>query len=207
MFTAEEIEENFSKFRTWCTQLNARSENVLEMVDFLGTKLALCPASSKKDYHSSYPGGLVRHSLNVLENAVRIRRTFKWNISDESLVISALFHDIGKIGIVTDEAEKTLVDFYIDAEEWKQKRYGDLYEVNKDVNRASLFMGTPQRSVFVMQQFGIKLSREEYLAILLNDGWVVDANKDYCLRVTPLVVCVQTADYISTCQESKTDGF
>ena len=206
MLTAEEIETNFAKFREHCTNTGNRSKNVLELVDFLGTQLALCPASTR--YHMCEPGGLVKHSLNVLENAVRLRRAFKWQINDSSLILSALFHDIGKIGLVSEEnGEKKLVDFYVDAEKWKQERYGTRYEVNQDINSSRLYMETPQRSVYIMQQFGITLSREEYLAILLNDGWVVDANREYCLKVPPLVTVIQTADYVSTCQENNVDGF
>jgi hypothetical protein len=51
------------------------------------------------------------------------------------------------------------------------------------------------------QAFGLKLKTDEYLSILLNDGFVLDENKPYCLKTNPLVFVVMTADYISTMQE------
>ena len=206
LFTAEEIEENFNTFRAWCEKTGERAPKVLEMVDVLGTNLAICPASSKPDYHLPIPGGLVKHSLNVLENAVKIRRAFKWNIPDESLILCTLFHDIGKVGHVerASDGTRTIIDTYVDAEEWKQRRFQEKYRVNPDMPKWKI----PQLSVFLMQEFEIRLSRSEYLAILLNDGWCLEENKDYGLRVEPLVICVQQADYISTCIEGKRDlGF
>lgn len=197
----EEIEANFNTFREWCEKTGSRSPKVLEMVDCLSTNLAMCPASSRLDFHLPIPGGLVKHCLNVLENAVKLRRVFKWNIPDESLILCSLFHDIGKIGHVerNEDGSRTIIDFYIDAEEWKHRKYGERYQWNKEMPAWSI----PQLSVFLMQEFEIRLSRSEYLAILLNDGCVVEENKRYCLQVEPLVICIQQADYISTCAEGK----
>jgi len=63
------------------------------------------------------------------------------------------------------------------------------------------YMSTPDRSVFLMQHYGIKLTPDEWLAIKLNDGFVVDANKIYCLKISPLVNGVMNADYITTMEE------
>jgi hypothetical protein len=73
--TPEEIAANFDKFRSLCEKLGDRSETALKMVDSLGEQLALCPASSRKDYHNCMVGGLVEHSLRVLSNAMKLVKT------------------------------------------------------------------------------------------------------------------------------------
>lgn len=198
--TPEQIEANFNKFRSLCEKLGDRSEAALNLVDSLGEKLALSPASGKKEYHLAIPGGLADHSLRVLGNAMRLVKTFGWNISKESLIISCLFHDIGKVGLVLPDGE--VQDYYVQADDWLQKR-GEMFTYNKEMQ----YMTTQQRSMHLLQHFGIKLSPDEYLAILLNDGFVVDDNKSYCLKISPLVFAVQTADYISTMQEKATNGW
>ncbi len=61
------------------------------------------PASMKN--HLCYEGGLMIHSLNVYEAAIKLRNAFKETrpdvferISDESIIIAALLHDVCKAG-------------------------------------------------------------------------------------------------------------
>lgn len=194
--TPEDITSNFEKYRSFMEKLGERSEQALTLVDHLGEKLALCPASSRKEYHLAIPGGLVDHSLRVLSNALKLCKTFGWDLPKDSLIISCLLHDIGKCGLVEDDG--TVIDYYVPQDsDWHREKLGELYKTNKDMP----YMTTRDRSIHTCQRFGIKLTKEEYLAILLNDGFVLDENKPYCMKVGLLVFAVMTADYISTMQE------
>ena len=194
--TPEEISANFDKFRSLCEKLGDRSQSALDMVDKLGEQLAVCPASSRKDYHNCMVGGLVDHSLRVLSNAMKLVKTFGWDVPKDSLIISCLFHDIGKVGLANGDG--TATDYYVPQEsDWHREKLGELYKHNKEMQ----YMSTQQRSVHMCQAFGLKLKTEEYLSILLNDGFVLDENKPYCLKTPPLTFVVMTADYISTMQE------
>jgi hypothetical protein len=62
-------------------------------------------------------------------------------------------------------------------------------------------MTTPDRSMFFMQHYQLKLTAEEWAAIKLNDGMVLPENKTYCLKISPLVYGLSTADYIATMHE------
>jgi len=194
--TAEQIEQNYNKFRSLCEKLGDRSEFALRLVDSLGEKLALCPASSRMDYHLAIPGGLVDHSLRVLQNALLYTKTFDWSIPKDSLIIACLFHDIGKLGLPDNNGN--FVDYYVPQEsDWHREKLGEMYKHNKEL----AYMKTPQRSVFLCQYFGLSLKTNEYLAILLNDGFSLDDNKSYCLKEPLLAHVVMNADYISTRQE------
>jgi hypothetical protein len=187
--TAEDLEKNFNKMRALCEKLGDRSVAALALVDGLGERLALCPASARKDYHGSYPGGLVEHTLHVLTNAMALTKGFGWTIPKDSLIISALFHDIGKVGDVN-------VDYYVPAEDWLLKK-GELYSYNKNIQ----YMTVPLRSIFLCQHYGLKLTQDEMLAIYLHDGFAVDDNKQYCLKDTLLAHVIMQADYIATMTE------
>lgn len=194
--TPEEIEKNWLRYRSLCEKLGDRSEAVIKMLDVLEEQLALCPASSKKDFHNAFPGGLVEHSLRVLANSMKLIQAFGWKVPKDSLIIACLFHDIGKVGFPMDSGE--LKDAYLpQTEQWRIDKNGEEYMYNRDMP----YMPTAQRSVYLLQKYGINLKKDEYLSILLNDGFVIDENKGYCLKIDPLVYCVQTADYISTMQE------
>lgn len=190
LFTAEEIEHNFMKYRSLCEKLGDRSPAVLALVDHFGERLALCPASGKKNYHLSIPGGLVDHSMRVLHNALTLVKAFGWQLPKESLIIAALFHDLGKVGDLDN-------DYYVPAEQWRAEKQGELFTYNPDIK----FMSNPHRSIFLCQHFGIKLTTDEMLAILLNDGFVVEENKAYCLKEPLLAHVIMTADIIATRQE------
>jgi len=78
--TPEQIAENFEKYRGFMEKLGDRSDAALTLVDGLGERLALCPASSRKEYHHAIPGELVDHSLRVLSNALKLVKAFGWDV-------------------------------------------------------------------------------------------------------------------------------
>lgn len=127
---------------------------------------------------------------------MKLTKAYGWQVSKESLIISCLFHDIGKVGLANDDG--TVTDYYVPQDsDWHREKLGEFYKHNKEMQ----YMSTPQRSVHMCQAFGLKLKMDEYLSILLNDGFVLDENKPYCLKTSPLVFTTMTADYISTMQE------
>lgn len=189
----EDIASNFDKFRSLCERLNDRSAAALALVDHLGERLALCPASSRKDFHHAIPGGLVDHSLRVLTNAMKLCKTFGWEVSKESLIIGCLFHDLGKVG----DHEK---DYYVPQDsDWHREKLGEMYKYNKDMQ----YMTVPHRGVWLCQHFSLKLSQEEWLSIILNDGQYDEVNAPYKMKEPRLADIVHMADIISTKQEKE----
>jgi hypothetical protein len=196
-FTAEKIEENYNKFRAQCEKLGERSPAAVQFVDILGERLALAPASARVEYHLATPGGLVDHSLRVLRNAVNISKACSWNVSLESLIVSALFHDIGKcVHVVGGE----FVDVYVPQDSsWHREKCGEMYKHNEKVP----YMPVAQRSLWLMQKYGIPLSYEEWVTICIHDGFVLNENKPYCMKEPVLAHVVMTADYSATIQEKE----
>lgn len=189
--TPEQIAENFEKFRSFMEKLGDRSEPALALVDHLGERLALCPASSRKEYHAAFPGGLVDHSLRLLSNALKLCKTFNWEVPKDSLIIGCLLHDLGKVG----DHDK---DYYVPQDsDWHREKLGEMYKHNKDI----LYMTVPDRGVWLCQHFGLKLTQEEWLAIKLNDGQYAEENAPYKMKEPLLADVVHLADYISCKQE------
>ena len=188
----EEIEQNWLRFRSLCEKLGDRTPSFTAMLNELEDRLVLCPASAKADYHGAFPGGLVDHSLRVLNHLVALNKTYDWKLPKESMIIAALFHDIGKLGMPGSDSGN---DFYIEqTDNWRRDKLGEVYRYNNDIP----YMTTPDRSVFLMQHYQIRLTPDEWLCIKLNDGFVLQENKPYCLKISPLVYGIQTADFIST---------
>lgn len=190
--TEEQIKKNWDNFRLLCTKMGDRSEAITKMLDFFEERAALCPASSRTEFHAAFPGGLVDHSLRVLSLANKLMKTYEVEISRESLMFSALFHDWGKIGSLTEE-------YYIPQDsDWHREKLGEMYKINKNMQ----YMPNNHRSLWLMQHFGVKMSEDEFLAILLNDGPIDEGNRKYSMQEPLLAVIIHQADRMA-CQLEK----
>ena len=132
------------------------------------------PASSKEHHHNAFPGGYVLHVMNVIEAAFKVMDTWKAmganiDFTKEELVFAAINHDLGKIGDEDNE-------MYIPQDsDWHRKNQGAMYKMNPLPD----FMLIPDRSLFLLQQRGIKVSLKEWFGIKLHDGLYDESNRPY----------------------------
>lgn len=194
MLSEEQIVANWEKYSSLLLQTGEhRTEQLQALLDHLGDRLVMCPASSKREYHNCFVGGLVDHSLRVLKNCTRLMKVSPdvfGGIPEESVVFAALLHDLGKVGdLDNDRYVPQTNDYY--------KSRGNLFEHNHKVVAKNV-----HASLFLLQHFGVKMTYDEFEAILLNDGPVTDDGREYCMKETPLALLVQTADRLS-CEQEK----
>lgn len=198
-----EIEENYNlHLNIIDTYLSKeRAEAVKAMIESIGEEeYATAPASGKSWYHGAYAGGYIVHVNMVVRNALKIRKLYgqlggTLDFSEEELVFAALFHDLGKIG----NGEKP--NYIPNPSEWHVKNRGEIYTSNPEID----FMLVPDRSLYLLQKFGIKVSQQEYLAIKLHDGVFDESNKAYYISFNPdskfktsIVPILHTADYLAS---------
>lgn len=185
------LEKNFAVFKKFIERTNFSIE-ATALVDHFAERLAIAPASSRLQYHSAIPGGLVSHSLRVLKTAKKIALALNYSDLDESsLIISCLFHDIGKVGDLEN-------DYYTpETSQWHIDR-GMVYKRNENIR----FMTINDRSLWLVSHFGMKLSKEEWLAIRLNDGQYTEENSAYKMNEGSLPLLVHQADRLS-CEQEK----
>lgn len=150
--------------------------------DFI-TSFLTAPASSKDEYHNSYIGGLFDHTLGVMLKLQGLNQKMELGFSEESVFIVSLLHDIGK-AMSADLSGP----YYIPSEEWKARK-GQRFEVVLDP-----YFTTRDRTLFLLQHFGIKLTWEEYQAIMLNDGYTLEGNRSYAMKESPLAFWLSVAD-------------
>lgn len=132
----------------------SRKTGLLGLVDKIEETLILAPASTRIDYHGAFPGGLVDQSLKVLKTMSALNRAYEANLSTEGLVITGLFHDIGKCGTLERP-------YYLPkSSDWHNKQ-GIMYEINPDL----VNMPVSLRSLYLLQSAGVKLSADEHYAI------------------------------------------
>ncbi len=153
------------------------------------------PASMKN--HLCFEGGLMMHSLNVYYCARTIKESFGKmrpdvfeQISDESLIVASLLHDVCKSRIYFRKKNAQY--------EFGKAEYGCDY--------SDLPVGHGEKSVIMLLQMGLGLTDAEICAIRWHMGaWTVagadgEMNSSYrtALDKYPLVSIIQTADTLAS---------
>ena len=114
------------------------------------------PASGR--YHGACPGGLVDHSLAVLDQLRRINAAWEMGLDEGSMVVCALFHDLCKADYYRPDTRNVKDDRGV----WHKV---PCYTVAERYH----FGGHGSKSVYLLMSF-IKLSPEEAAAINCHMG-------------------------------------
>jgi len=179
-----------------------RYTKVEKMYETLQDRIIVAPASGVAHYHSAYAGGYLVHVLNVIKASLKITAVLKAMDGDidftkEELVFAAMHHDLGKLGDLSHP-------YYIpNTSEWHIKNKGEYFAHDTDIQ----YMSVPDRSLFLLQHFGIQITQKEFIAIKLHDGMYGEGNKSYLMNngklpmKTNLPYVLHWADHISTVAE------
>lgn len=147
------------------------------------------PASTR--FHLCRKQGLLEHSVNVAETMLKFREAVAPDIDEESCIITALIHDLGKAGMPGKPQ-------YLENEPTpKQKQYGFPATIPYRINDELIYLSVPVRSLYLALGH-ITLSESEVQAVMYHDGQYVDDNKSVATKETPLLLLLQYADTWST---------
>jgi hypothetical protein len=202
MLEAEQIQKNYEKhlkiIETYLSE--ERVTQVKGMLNHMEEVYIMAPASGKTWYHNAFAGGYVDHVNRVVQYAIEQSRLYEkmggtLDYTDEQLVFSALFHDLGKIG------DGDAPNYIPQTDKWRQDKLSEMYTYNPDLQ----FMLIPDRSLFILQKFGIKVDQKEFLGIRCHDGVFDKANEAYFFsnvessrQKTALVSVLHSADFLAS---------
>lgn len=163
------------------------------LVERFAEEYALCPASSHRDYHSAFPGGLAYHNLHVLQWVSKFAGIMgAERFSKESLLKISILRNFGKVGVEG-------IPYYVKTnDDWKIRK-GIYYDTNPDIT----YMKIPQRSLYLAQESGVHLTEDEYLAVLLSDGHRDETNAHYRYKEPDLATVLEYAAYWARKTEEK----
>lgn len=159
------------------------------LIKFLETSdFFVAPCST--EYHLSIRGGLAEHSTNVYRLLKEKVEHYDLNITDSSIVICALGHDLCKANFYIKGTKNVQVNG-----KWEKK---EVYKVNDQFP-----FGHGEKSVSILQDY-IKLTHEEKLAIRwhmtafdpgIHFGYPSGFPFREAAKRYPLVTLLFTADY------------
>ena len=204
MLEAEKIKSNWERYREIVnTSFPTRKDALNRMYDELEDRMVFMPASSMEHFHNAFAGGYVDHILRVMECAEALHFTWSSQGADmsgytrEELLFAAMHHDLGKAGFPGDGNEV----YQIETSDWHRKNQGKLYKTNANIP----FAMVPDLSIWLLQEYGVKVSWNEYQAIKIHDGMYDEANKPYFVArsaqaklKTNLPVILHHADHMAS---------
>lgn len=172
-------------------------ENTIQVLEEEGFFTA--PASTR--FHLAYEGGLLEHSLGVCRIALMVRKQvllvrpeLEPQIPVESVILTTLLHDVCKSEIYkkTIKRRKNEHGFWEDYEGY-------------DVDYSDFPVGHGEKSVIVLLQSGLELTKEEILAIrwhmsawdLPFQSYELMGSLNAAREKTPLLGILQAADGLS----------
>ena len=127
--SAEQIKDNWIDLVEIInnTFTGERLEKIEALHDHFKDRMTLAPASGRAWYHNAFPGGYVAHVLNIIQWSLNYYELFKKqgmyldDITEESVIFAAMFHDLGKVGNMEE-------DYYSpNKDEWRAKKLQEYY--------------------------------------------------------------------------------
>ncbi len=167
------------------------ADKLLEYLESPSSDFFDAPASTR--FHGAYAGGLVEHSVNVYHcltaylSRERVRETYGVEVSEESIAIAALLHDLCKVNCYKPGTRNVKENGV-----WKTV---PTFEYSDD-----LPYGHGEKSVYIITGF-MRLTREEAFAIRYHMGFAgtEDArNVGEAFQRFPLAFALSTADMEAT---------
>jgi HD superfamily phosphohydrolase YqeK len=204
MATIAELKEKFDKALS-----HVKRDGLDDLINWLETETDFFSAPASTRFHGNYQGGLLEHSLHVLEFALTnlnwlLRYKPELEKIKESVIIAALFHDVCKVNQYHWGEEKFTKINDNGRDRWaKYQAYGF-----KD----DLPMGHGEKSVFYISKY-IELTTSEILAIRWHMGYsepgvALDGLPKYAYQQAsqdPLVKLIHAADVISVVAADEVD--
>ncbi len=195
------IKNNITRFEAELTKVQRSGmDKLLEYIQ--GSDFYRAPASTK--YHLACPGGLLQHSLNVLD---ALRGLLQWNsieshweyhtackivdtIPDDSVIMMALLHDICKTHFYSTSTRNQKNE---ETGQWEKVPF---YAVND-----MMPLGHGTKSAMIVKQYTTLTSQEMYAIwhhMGFNGNYENDTAVGKSIEMYPAVLALQTADMMAS---------
>jgi len=179
--TIDNVKTQWETFKKLTAKLD--NDNINKLIEELGERIILCPYNQRDSEPCSHPGGLIRFSLELASAMRNLSKSFNMSIETSSIIKVSLFHAIGKIGDLNNEM------YIVQDSDWHREKLGQIYKINELIDK----MSTTHRSLFLLQNYGVFLTREEWVAIQTSSGSHFEENRFYIGHEPSLAILLQTA--------------
>ena len=134
-------------------------------------------------YHLNTQGGLLQHSLNVCDYAMKLWESFNSKVNLQSVIFCSLFHDIGKCGLKGDE-------YYVP----NTLKSGNISGTKPiKINPKLRIKNHAMRSVLTLSKF-VNMTEDEKVCIINHDGFYQAENRQAMLDIFELLFLIHSSD-------------
>lgn len=177
---------------------STKRDGIENLINYLETKSDFFTAPASTKFHNNFPGGLLSHTMNVYKNFKGLLELKGVELEEDSIIISALCHDVCKSNYYIQEERNRKVDG-----KWESYPYWST------VKSHAVPLPHSARSVRIIRSF-ISLKFVEELIIYYHMGpfggedyeyrnLLQDVNNRY-----PATLLFYTADLISSYLDEET---
>jgi hypothetical protein len=202
MLEITEIQANKEKIISVLRKINR--DNIEDLINYLeSTDFFAAPASTK--YHGAYSGGLAEHSLHVWYLLQHKNKYYRLNLSNETIDIVALLHDVCKINFYGKEMKnvlkgkkKVMKNKKVDGK-WAEveEEINDWQEEEAIVVNDQFPIGHGEKSVITLLRY-IQLTDLEISMIRWHMGGYVPRDEyrdlDNAVNLYPAIIALHAAD-------------
>lgn len=159
-----------------------KKDNIDELINYY-RESDFYTAWASSTYHLNEKGGLLQHSLNVCDYALKLWESFRSTSSRESVIFCALTHDTGKSGLKGDE-------YYVPNTLKSGKLSGSKpIKINPNLR----IKNHAWRSVLQLSKY-VNMTEDEKVCIINHDGFYQAENRQAMLDIFELLYIVHNAD-------------
>lgn len=175
--------DNREKIKDYVKRVSDKSrrdalQSLFNMLD--SSKYNFFEKPAAKKHHHAYKKGLAEHTVEVVENAINLNDVLECGFNQDSIIISALLHDVGKVYVYSfEETENTQ----------------DEIMVHKTI-------ASQEALIFrLCAKAGLTITPEEISAIEFAHGGWSSLARDRSIQPHPLSVLIHCADNLSAAKE------
>lgn len=181
MLNEQQINLNWTRLQKLVSEnFSDRYSGLKKLYEENEMRIATCPASSNPDYHNAFTGGYVDHILRVYDNSIALYdqwKTMNMDLSGfslDELKFVAIHHDLGKMGFPGTGNEY----YFPNDNAWEIKNRNRIYKVNTEIT----WMTLADMTLYLLQEYGVRVSLNEWHAIRVHDGPYEKTNESYYMN-------------------------
>lgn len=168
----------------------ARAKQIEQFLKENAGLVGSAPASSHKDGHCCFPGGLLVHTVNIIKISDQIHKEYFSNssVTSDSVFFVAMWCSMGYVGM---DKEPYFVD---QNDQYYNNKLGYKYKKNDNLR----FMLPQDRSLYWLNKYNIPVSEDEWCAIRNYAGPFHKENFSYTSAYSDLEYILMTSVLLAT---------
>ena len=195
MYKERDVETLWEKYSNLLKRLE--NQNVDNLINTMDQRILMSSFSQREKEPFCGIGGNVEYALELAKKASALNKALNYDLNKASIIKCSLLSILGRVGTLTRNR-------YIDTtSEWHKEKLGQYYDWNEDCPKYQI----NDMTLFILQNYNVHLSWDEWNAISLIKDMTSEDNKFYNMHKSRLALVLQLAhETVMKDEKDKIDG-